>query len=88
MKKIICIAILCCGLLLLCSCDVVVNKSDRFEALGQHNVGQDFFVLLYRDTHTDVLYQMCKSGYGGGLCPVYNSDGTLMTYSEWIEGGK
>lgn len=35
---------------------------------------------LYYDKDTKVMYMFVKSGYGAGLTPMYNADGTLKLY--------
>ena len=32
---------------------------------------------VYVDNETGVNYLICDRGYGGGICPRYNADGTL-----------
>ena len=34
-------------------------------------------VEVYVDNETGVNYLICDRGYGGGICPRYNADGTL-----------
>ena len=37
-------------------------------------------------TDTDVMYiEYCTSGYNSAVVPIYKPDGTMLTYSEWIE---
>lgn len=38
--------------------------------------------IIYRDTTTDVLYLAVRGYNSSGLTPIYNSDGTLKTFSE------
>ena len=35
---------------------------------------------LYYDKDTKVMYMFVKHGYGAGLTPLYNADGTLKLY--------
>lgn len=37
---------------------------------------------LYYDKSTKVMYMFVKHGYGAGLTPMYNADGTLKLYEE------
>lgn len=36
--------------------------------------------ILFYDKSTKVMYLFIKHGYGAGLTPLYNADGTLKLY--------
>ena len=46
------------------------------------NLGSFISVSTYKDEETGVEYIVFKSGYGAGVCPRYNADGTLYTSGE------
>ncbi len=54
------------------------NNDKRFEVI--YTQGLTSSVKVYRDTHTGVAYLSITDGYGGGLCPLLNPDGTPMVY--------
>ena len=38
---------------------------------------------IIMDKNTGVLYLRKASGYQWGMSPIYNSDGTIMTFEKW-----
>ena len=100
MKKIVLVAVSIIAFLVLLgsSCDRPLDKVR--EATNNHAVSANVFVLItdYQDwlngnviyylycTDTDVMYiEYCTSGYNSAVVPIYKPDGTMLTYSEWIE---
>ena len=53
---------------------------DRFEIIYVQDLEKGRYLTLYYDTVTKVMYQFVGDECGGGLCPVYNADGSLMLY--------
>lgn len=91
MKKIIIIFVVMLLLtvitLTLCSC----QKEDpqvtgRFVKVGSQSLDANHSVTIFYDSETKVMYVFYKSGYSGGLSPLYNADGTLMIYEESDNG--
>ena len=70
MKKVILILIAAMTLLM---CGCVTNR--------ESNSG-DFYVEFYVDPETKVEYVLYSNGYAGGLCPRYNTDGSLYVKGE------
>jgi len=35
------------------------------------------------DKNTGVIYMFNVTGYGYSMCPLYNTDGTIMVYDGW-----
>ena len=79
------------------SCD---RPLDKVREANNNAVAANGFVLItdYQDwlngnviyylycTDTDVMYiEYCTSGYNSAVVPIYKPDGTMLTYSEWIE---
>lgn len=50
----------------------------RFEVYHKEGIGFSSEVKVLRDKATGVLYLFAISGYGGGLCPLLNPDGSPM----------
>lgn len=67
--------------------DYVENEYDNTNSLWNlRPIGKD----VYWETNTDVLYYKNKitgahAYLGDILLPIYEADGTLLTYSEWKE---
>ena len=57
-----------------------VVKPNRFFVVDGYSYGVNCYAEILCDKETKVMYVFYKSGYGGGLCPLYNADGTLMLY--------
>lgn len=69
----------------LCSCSDVVNEEREIEYSSMYNeiqVGLNSWI--YVDTETNVMYWYYTDGYGGGLTPMLNADGTAKLYDETI----
>lgn len=73
MKKYI-IAIIVSILLILGLCG--------WKRVDHEDLGGFISVSTYKDEETGVEYIVFKSGYGAGVCPRYNADGTLYTSGE------
>ena len=56
-------------------------KENRFEVISDEGgfAGPSRTILL--DTVTGVQYLFVQNGYGGGLCPLLDRDGTPMVWS-------
>lgn len=55
-------------------------ETNRFVMVESQDFNLSTYAQVFYDKETKVMYVFCKMGYGGGLCPMYNSDGTLMLY--------
>ena len=58
-------------------------QGTNFVCIGTSSTFDDGYVLcyvLYYDKSTKVMYMFVKHGYGAGLTPLYNADGTLKLY--------
>ena len=82
---ILAITIIICALIVLSLCGCQKKSSTGIETNRFVRVESQYFnfgayVQVFYDRETKVMYVFYKSGYGGGLCPMYNSDGTLMLY--------
>lgn len=51
--------------------------ADRFEWFNGDSVGH---VII--DKATGICYLWVNTGCGGGLCPMYNADGSLVVWEE------
>ena len=82
---ILAITIIVCALiaLSLCGCHKESStgiETNRFVRVESQDFTFSTYAQVFYDRETRVMYVFYKSGYGGGLCPMYNSDGTLMLY--------
>jgi len=67
----------------LCGCQKKSStgiETNRFVRVESQDFNFSAYALVFYDKETKVMYVFYKGGYGGGLCPMYNSDGTLMLY--------
>ena len=53
-----------------------------WKRVDRENMDAFTVVGTYRDEETGVEYVVFKAGYGAGVCPRYNADGTLYTSGE------
>ena len=51
----------------------MAKKEERFVKVYSENLGSEFILV---DKKTGVNYLFVQSGYGGGLTPLLNRDGT------------
>jgi hypothetical protein len=88
MKKIICVLLIAAmatiGFAGCCANNEKV-KIGRFESLSYYDNTCGREVRYFRDTITDIIYIMNVDSYQGGICPLYNTDGTPMLYDEFME---
>lgn len=86
MKKIL--AILICVCILMCSlaaCGGSATAEDetidrRFVIVEKCDMGTASMSYVIADTDTGVLYHFIKSGYGGGLTVMVDSDGKPLIW--------
>ena len=83
------IVILICGL---CGCGRSYSEAQILE--DSQSWGHEYFTMIkawYDSDHsyyivyandTKVLYFVSDGGYGSGITPLYNADGTLQVYEE------
>lgn len=55
---------------------------DTFIVLEQRDNFDDGYLYIVYDKETKVEYYIFGSGYRGGICPIYNTDGTVKVYKE------
>lgn len=92
MKKIIALFMICITLITLASCGGV--KYEDAEEISELS-SDEYFTIVKRfgDSLTTqysiayandskVMYLIVDSGYGYGITPLYNADGTLQVYEE------
>ena len=90
MKKILTIILLLLIMLLTVSCDmqeapdpeVVKESSSRFVMINWSTIDHKPDVFVYVDTETGVAYSTTTQG---SLLPLYNADGSLLVYEEYIK---
>lgn len=41
-------------------------------------------MAIVMDKNTGVLYIWKRSGYQWGMSPIYDSDGSVLTYEKWV----
>ena len=73
----------------------VVNDTSRFQYIGQNSItknGEGFagdIIQYYVDNETYIVYVVMVNRNGNatwaGLTPLIDSDGTYVTYDEFIE---
>lgn len=88
MKKII--SILICVCILMCSLVACGNSATaedetigrRFLIVEKCDMGTASMSYVIVDTDTGVLYHFLKSGYGGGLTVMVDSDGKPLIWEE------
>lgn len=90
MKKILFVVLVICLLFVLFSCayDRKVYTSESvdssvcgFISVSMTRIGGQFLYIYY-EPRTDVMYQFSPST---GIYPLYDSDGSLLTYSRYCE---
>lgn len=62
---------------LMCIASVLVGC-----ARSREGESGDFWIQFYIDPETKVEYVVYVNGYGGGICPRYNPDGSLYIKEE------
>ena len=50
-----------------------------WKKVGKENANMLMAITTYEDEETGVEYIVFHTGYGVGVCPRYNADGTLYT---------
>ena len=53
---------------------------DRFEKIYSQKMGT---IEIIVDKETGVQYLMCVNGYGGGITPLLNKDGSVSIYDPY-----
>ena len=91
--------IMCCFMLTACTeeqklIDPVVNDTSRFQYIGQDSITQNGegwagdTVQYYLDNKTNIIYIVivnhAGNGTWAGFTPLIDSDGTYVTYEEFI----
>lgn len=89
MKKIIkTVMVVTIVLILLVSCgesnDTIESPKEKFSIVYEQNVEDTLNVYIIRDSNTDVLYMYTTGMRKAGLTPLINTDGSPVTYSQWI----
>jgi len=56
-------------------------KETRFEVVSREGGFSSPTRTILLDTVTGVQYLFVQDGYGGGLCPLLDRDGTPMTWN-------
>ena len=74
--------------------DPVVNDTSRFQYIGQDSITQNGngetgdIIQYYLDNKTQIIYivivNRAGNGTWAGLTPLIDSDGTYVTYDEFI----
>lgn len=91
MKKIVLIATILAATLSMTSCtnptkEDAVKVEDYFD---MRKVCQNTRADILYDNNTGVMYyQYNLSRYNCGLTPIYNADGTLKIYENWVDKSK
>ena len=93
MKKIILLAATLTAMLSMTSCTNKVEDTAKVEDTVNVENYMDMVEVCYKmnkhilyDNNTGVLYyQYCFSNSHCGLTPIYNNDGTLKIYEEWVD---
>ena len=52
------------------------KREKRFEIIHSENMG---YIQILVDKETGVNYLFCKSGYAGGLTPLLDKNGNVVT---------
>ena len=52
---------------------------DKFVVLEERHEGSGWLYTMY-DKETKVEYYCWSTYYRGGMCPIYNADGTVKVY--------
>lgn len=42
-------------------------------------------MAIVMDKNTGVIYVWKRSGYQWGMCPIYDSDGSILTKEKWLK---
>ena len=53
-----------------------------WKKVGHENLNMSTAVKIYEDEETGVEYIVFHVGYGTGVCPRYNADGTLYVHGK------
>ena len=79
MKKASIILMVSMLIMLLCSCSSEPTQSRTYDSM--YNITEiKSNNWVYVDTETNVMYWYSGHGYGGGLSPMLNADGTPKIY--------
>lgn len=87
MRKLIAILSLC---LLLTGCGIKYEEAEDvsmpicggyFTLIKKWSDGDGIYRIAYAND-TKVKYLICSIGYGKGITPLYNADGSLQVYEE------
>lgn len=93
--------IMCCFMLTACDealdrVEPIVNDTARFQYIGQDSITQNGEgwaaddIQYYLDNKTNIIYivMINRAGNGtwAGFTPLIDSDGTYVTYDEFIAG--
>ena len=63
------------------------SHNPYIECVGYNNLNKDLGTIYYlKDNYTNNMY--IKYGSDGGLTPLYDKDGSIMTYDKWLSGTK
>lgn len=87
MKKIICILLIATMAVIGfagCNCNASAIEDNRFEKLLYSDHMGAYKIVYYRDVKTDVIYMFTSDMDCGGICPLYNADGTPILYDEFM----
>ena len=68
-----------------CNYDVSAAEDIHFEKLSYFDHMGIYKINYYRDVKTDIIYMLTSDMDCGGISPLYNADGELMTYDEFME---
>jgi hypothetical protein len=86
MKKLIAVLLITIIIAaLLCACGEPSNPEGNIamKVVGYSNDTE--YIYYIHDRMTDNMYVQFGSGkYSGGLSPLYDEDGTIMKYDEWL----
>ena len=93
------LTIVCCFMLTACDevqyrVEPIVNDTSRFQYIGQDSITQNGngetgdIIQYYLDNKTQIIYivivNRAGNGTWAGLTPLIDSDGTYVTYDEFI----
>jgi len=74
--------VICFTFLLGCSKTARATEEGDFFIVREINLDKSPDVIIIADKVTGVEYIIYRSGYGKGLCPRYNEDGSLFNVKQ------
>ena len=85
MRKVLILITVLCLLLVGCATskeeDYDGDFFDKFVIVNKYQNFEDGWLYETYEKQTKVMYYIWRTSYRGGICPIYNTDGTVKIYT-------